>query len=204
MAPVVEILKAKATDAWRTDGVKSVQGVVDILKKTPGFLSVHAGTESQDPSYWYAFIVWESVQRHQALIDNKDVYPQLMESLLKGASEIAYMFHAGFDLNGPDAALNAPITEIAVWTLKEGTDKKKFSETLNSLITRAASKEGKVYPGGWGPVVEDEKKFAILLGWNSLEEFKAIVGADEKIQELIGELRELADIDLKHVVLTKH
>lgn len=113
-------------------------------------------------------VVWESLKHHQDLIANKELYPKLTESLLKGAAGLTYLYHVNLNTEDPSPALGAPLTEIVFWSLKEGVDKEEFTTKLNSLITLAMSFEG-VYKGGWGTVVEDDRKLAVILGWNSLE-----------------------------------
>lgn len=71
MAPIVELLRAPATEAFKKDGVKVSQGAIDIVSKTAGslrykssrtisvrqltllFSSTFTGVEVQDPNYWY-------------------------------------------------------------------------------------------------------------------------------------------------------
>lgn len=166
--------------------------------------------------------VWESLKHHQDLINDKEVYPVLGEHLFKGAAGIDYMIHATFSPNEPYDALSAPVTEIAIWTLKENADKQAFTETLEKLISLANSNPV-VTSGGWGPTAEDENKFVVLLGWPSLEvcmrnlilldvtltcpllqAFKKLVQEDAKVGEYIAQLRQHADSNLKHYVFTKH
>lgn len=113
-------------------------------------------------------LVWESQQHHQDAIDNKELYPKLIASLNEGAANMQYLYHVTIAPNEPHAPLNAPLTEIAIWSLNEGVDKTAFADLVNQLFTEVSSWKG-VYPGGPGPVVEDDRKLALLLGWNSLE-----------------------------------
>jgi hypothetical protein len=75
MAPTLEILKASATDLYRQEGAKSVQGLIDILANTDGALasvptsflpgarwysytthSTYIGTELKDPDTWWLVV----------------------------------------------------------------------------------------------------------------------------------------------------
>lgn len=114
------------------------------------------------------FEVWESRKLHQDLIDDKELYAKASASMTQGIASTSPFYQVHFNLNDPYNALNAPVTELALWTLKDGTDKTEFANTLNDLFTHANSLDG-VYDGGWGEVDEDARKFAVLLGRNSAE-----------------------------------
>lgn len=81
-----------------------------------------------------------------------------------------YLNHVTFSAS-PFDALNAPVTEYAIWKLKDTTDALHFRARLNALIVLILSfpKSAGVFPGGWGVFHEDERQFMVLLGWESLE-----------------------------------
>ena len=113
--------------------------------------------------------VWETVAHHQALVDNKEIYPNLVKSILQGASKLEFVQHTILSTSTPEDALNAPVTEIVFWTLKEGTDKEQFKGLLSEFISKLLETEQVKNRGGFGTIVEDDRKFAVLLGWNSIE-----------------------------------
>ncbi|KAI0700886.1 hypothetical protein BC835DRAFT_1517910 [Cytidiella melzeri] len=202
MAPTLEILRASATDLYRTEGPKSVQGVIDILAKTDGHIATYVGTEIQDPDYWWAVIVWETLGHHQALIDNKEVYPTLIQDLFKGAGKIDFMNHYIVSPHEPYPALDAPTTEIAVWKPNAGTDKEEFKGVFDELITKVLE-TGIPKGGGWGPALEDDNKFAAVLGWNSLDDFKGFIGGHPWAIDIVQKMKAIGTDDLRHVVLKK-
>jgi hypothetical protein len=78
------------------------------------------------------------------------------------------MNHVTLTPNEPWAALDAPVSEIILFNLREGTDKKEFVDVLDEFIDKDVHTPG-VFSGGWGPIEEDERKFGVLLGWNQVE-----------------------------------
>ncbi|KAI0094541.1 hypothetical protein BDY19DRAFT_988371 [Irpex rosettiformis] len=202
MAPALEILRATKTDLFKTKGIESVQGVFDILNVTDGHIASYIGTEIQDPNTWYAVIIWETVAHHQALINDK-VYPDLIKSLTQGAEKIEFVQHTILSTSTPEKALDAPVTEILFATPKEGADKEELNRLANELVGKLLAGDAVKNRGGFGTVVEDEKKTAVILGWDSTEDFKQAITTTPGLLELIEKIRTLADIDLKHAVLKK-
>ncbi|KAI0093335.1 hypothetical protein BDY19DRAFT_903094 [Irpex rosettiformis] len=203
MAPCVEIFRAAATDLYLSEGTKSIQPVLDILNKTEGHIASYTGTEVQDPNYWWAVIVWETVEHHHALINNTEVYPILRESLNKGVAKFDFMLHAVLAPGDPYPALEAPLTELAMWKLHEGADKTKFTDIFVPLLAKGIEKLP-IQPGGWGTSVEDANKVAVILGWESMEFFKSIGAAYPWIPEGIAELKKLSEANVRHAVFQKH
>lgn len=69
-----------------------------------------------------------------------------------------------------ESALNAPITEFAIWDLPESTDADKFYETLKELRALVYEKcSSDVFKGSGGPTVENPRKYIVCLGWHSVE-----------------------------------
>ncbi|KAI0089728.1 hypothetical protein BDY19DRAFT_992700 [Irpex rosettiformis] len=203
MAPALELLRATKTDLFKTKGVESVQGVLDILNVTEGHIASYFGTEVQDPNTWYAIILWETVAHHQALIDNKTVYPDLIKSITQGAEKIEFVQHTVLSTAAPEKALEAPVTEVVLWTVKEGADKEEVKRLVGELVERVLATDAVKGRGGFGSIVEDENKVAVILGWDGYEEFVQAVASTPWVGELVGKIKTLADLDLKHVVLTK-
>ena len=69
-----------------------------------------------------------------------------------------------------DAALNAPITELAVWILKDTADRDKFEEIGDELLQKLKIHvPDEVSFGGRGDVEGNLRQFLVILGWQSLE-----------------------------------
>ncbi|PSR72166.1 hypothetical protein PHLCEN_2v11958 [Hermanssonia centrifuga] len=130
-------------------------------------------------------------------------YSELQAKVTPSATILESMKHVTFNTE-PYTALNSPLAEFAIWTLYESTDKQKFQEKLEKLVDLVINlpPPAKVYKGGWGPVVENDRQFVVLLGWESLESFNSNIAASpQEVRDLIAELKGLADLDLKHVSL---
>ncbi len=97
-------------------------------------------------------------------------YSELQAKVTPSATILESMKHVTFNTE-PYTALKSPLAEFAIWTLYESTDKQKFQEKLEKLVDLVINlpPPAKVYKGGWGPVVENDRQFVVLLGWESLE-----------------------------------
>ena len=81
-----------------------------------------------------------------------------------------YRIHAQFDIE-PYTALSSPLTEIVLWTKKAGASREKVEELLTALmriVNTIPASEG-MYKAGWGPVMENEDQFVVLIGWKNME-----------------------------------
>ena len=68
------------------------------------------------------------------------------------------------------SALEAPTTEFVLWTLHEGADRDAYRATAQRLVDAVSSElPGEFFGGGFGEVVEDERKFSVVFGWHSVE-----------------------------------
>lgn len=106
---------------------------------------------------------------HQTLKENKDLYPEVLKSFNEGAAKLDFAYHSILSTETPQTAFEAPLTEIAFWTLKEGADKKEFDAILSELVDRALASKWVDGRGGFGTTLEDERKIAVTFGWNSME-----------------------------------
>lgn len=170
--------------------------------------------------------VWETLQHHQALIDDKEAYAKLGAAIQKAAADKQYLYHVNYSAE-IYTALDAPVTEFAIWTINQGTPREQFKACLGEIIARADADptlKDEVFRGSWGAIVEDERKFMVTLGWHSLEvrarrlvryeiwvahgvlglqRFSAAVYNAKELVELITSVKQLAELDLKHTKLTK-
>lgn len=84
--------------------------------------------------------------------------------------ELKYNLHV--HLHGePYTALAAPLTEIVVWTLREGAPRRNVEELLTALmaVVNAIPFAEGMYKAGWGPVLNDARKFVVMIGWSTME-----------------------------------
>lgn len=101
-------------------------------------------------------------------MDNVELHQAVLKRGQRAYSEFVYIYHTYLELNEPYDALDAPFTEVLLYTLKDGADKAKFRETLNALIVHANTWSA-THKGGWGQIIEDESIFAVVLGWDNAE-----------------------------------
>ena len=71
------------------------------------------------------------------------------------------------------SALEAPSTELVVWTLHEGIDRSagraKLQQLVDTVHSELGGAGGEFLGGGLGDIVEDERTFSVVLGWHSAE-----------------------------------
>ncbi|EKM51873.1 uncharacterized protein PHACADRAFT_150667 [Phanerochaete carnosa HHB-10118-sp] len=201
--PVAEIAKLVASDAYRADPTV-VNEALEILAKTPGFIAAWHGLEIQDPQYLYAVILWESVEHHRALIADQVAYPAIGEKMRKVSNGRVWLYHVHFNAE-VDKALNAPTTELALMTVKDSVETSQYLETAKTIVPQIYSTlPNEVFEGGWGPTVENDRKFMICLGWHSVERFFAAFKGAPELFARITALKELSEVDLRHAKLTKY
>ena len=93
--------------------------------------------------------------------------PRMMQGLASVARGVALMAHVPLSRAAP--ALDAPLTELAVWTLRAGADRAQFQDELERLHGLLRREVPEMVDGGWGAAVEDERVFVVVLGWESVE-----------------------------------
>lgn len=64
----------------------------------------------------------------------------------------------------------APVTEFALITPKAGTDREKTEALLAEICAIAGSgPQCKAIQGSWGPVVEKDDLYLLILGWETVD-----------------------------------
>lgn len=69
----------------------------------------------------------------------------------------------------PCKALSAPVTEITLLTMKEGITRENFVPLLATLVVSVGAVHGTVGGAAWGPVVENARQYALVVGWKDME-----------------------------------
>ncbi|KAF7798665.1 hypothetical protein EIP86_009889 [Pleurotus ostreatoroseus] len=200
----VEVVKFESTEAFQADSRKTVSPLLELVGQTDGLINSHFGSTIQEPKTAFVINVWESLAKHDALVNDKPRFDEVLARFKGSCASLNYLVHAHFNAE-PFIALKAPVTEFAHWSLKEGADKAVFEQKVDSLVKLAISwaDAAGCHGGGWGPVAENNRQYFVLLGWNDLELFTKAVQASEQAMQLIGELKELADLELLHTNLAK-
>ena len=116
-----------------------------------------------------ALSAWDNLESHQAFMNDKIEYPKLHAALAKSVDKLVALYHAKFPTD-IIPALDAPCTEIVSWTLLESADRDEFHAGVKGLILRINTDlKDELLGGDVGEVLEDQKKFSVILGWYSLE-----------------------------------
>ena len=116
-------------------------------------------------------IAWDTLKHHTDFIANTEKYVPVKDGLTSVMDELTYFFHVNFSTD-PTKALTAPLTEVAIWTLKDGASDDKLVSLIATLIGAMHGipvEAGGVGGATWGPVVENDKQFAVLYGWKDLK-----------------------------------
>jgi hypothetical protein len=139
-----------------------------LKTRTPLLLS--SVRHSERPSRRYVILtfpaVWESLEAHQVLMNDKVAYPKLGEQLAKvGDLSKINMFHVHFQPESNLAPLlNAPFTSFAhLSTLKPGKTINELQDAVKSLVDLPKVEHS--YGGAWGKAIEKDD-VVLLYGWD--------------------------------------
>ena len=95
-----------------------------------------------------------------------------MHAYLQGivAKELLYVKDVTFQYD-PYASLNAPLTEFALLTAKDGADLEAFRKKVTKLVQDVIDlkPKGNVAQAGTGVVRQSEREFINMFGWESVE-----------------------------------
>ncbi|EKM54096.1 uncharacterized protein PHACADRAFT_174597 [Phanerochaete carnosa HHB-10118-sp] len=201
--PAVEVAIFTASEAYKKDPTV-ILPALKLLQSISGCVSIWHGLQIQDSSLLYLVIFWETLDHHLVYMNDKEEYPKLGIAMQPAIEKLLGLYHVRFPID-IQPALDAPVTEIAQWTVSEGADLSAFQEKVKALINAAhAGAPNEVFLGGLGEVVEGERKLSVVLGWHSLERFGAAIQSNQTCLDLITELRKLGESELKHANLHKY
>ncbi|KAI8999032.1 hypothetical protein BD414DRAFT_512575 [Trametes punicea] len=205
--PTIEVVYKPATEAFRANprDASLVKPAFDILSAQKGQLQKYYGLQHEDQTTAYAIIAWQELEDHYKLMNDAETYPRLGEAV-KG------FFHPSARQNmvhvrptaEPYKAFEAPVTEIAWFTLKEGASKGDLEQQVDALtkaINAAGPSSGVVF-GAWGPTVENDNLVALFIGWHSVEAHWNTV-KDKTFSDMIAKISTIASVEVMHVPLTK-
>lgn len=86
---------------------------------------------------------------------------------------LTYLIHV-YLASEPHKALTSPLTEVAIFTLKESAknDRMKCVAALIELVNAmnlVPESLGGIGGAAWGPVVENDRQYVVVCGWRDLE-----------------------------------
>ncbi|KAI0350210.1 hypothetical protein OH77DRAFT_1514494 [Trametes cingulata] len=208
--PTIEVVHKRATEAFRANpkDASLVKDAFDILSAQKGQLQKYYGLEHEDKETAYAVIAWEELEDHYRLMKDAETYPRLgaatstfFDSTQPGKETMLHVRPT----SEPYKAFEAPVTEIAHFTLKEGKSKSELEELVDTLakaVNAAGDSEGAVY-AAWGPTVEKDNLVVLFIGWTSVEAHWNAVQNNKTLSDLVSKGKSLADIQLVHVAFSK-
>ncbi|KAF8428052.1 hypothetical protein L210DRAFT_3564460 [Boletus edulis BED1] len=173
MTLTTEILIFEASDGFRNDPGLVIPAF-DVALKAKGVQSpVYYGKQIEEPSTWgYLILNWDEYESHKALIDGP-TYPDVIAGLKSsiGGSARTEMYHVKFA--SPTIALEMPVTEVAILSLKAPENRAALVDILTKLSE--ASEKRFVF----GQTREDENKYVLIAGWPTVEAHQEISAKPE-------------------------
>ncbi|CDO68872.1 hypothetical protein BN946_scf185000.g15 [Trametes cinnabarina] len=205
--PTIEVVWKQATEAFRADpkNREHVKSAFDILSAQKGQLQKYFGVQHEDRATAYAIIAWAELDDHYKLMNDAETYPRLGEATKSffEPSSPSNMVHVRPTAE-PFKAFEAPVTEIAWFTLKEGHSKSDLEQQVDALTKTilAGGPANGVVSGAWGPTVEKDSVIGLFLGWTSVEAHWNAV-KDKTIGDMIAKIQTIASVEVIHIPLTK-
>lgn len=123
--------------------------------------------------HWICELAWASHQDFKNFIANETgEHTKLRELLaltwgplgLSGVNKVIVTF-----TSDPTPALRAPVTEIALATLKPGADSQSISESVGKIVPTTNGSGPSALGAALGFVIDEPERLALVTGWNSIE-----------------------------------
>ena len=154
-------------------------------------------------------------------MNDEVAYPPLVDAIQQVIDPFKLkMFHCAFT-SEPYEALEAPVTELATFTLNPGQSKDALEGLVENLsqAMNAAPPESGVVHAAWGPTIELNDVVALFIGWTSVEvrvhdtsscnfanpcaqAHLDYVKKDQAVANLINNLRNISTIKVVHIPLS--
>ncbi|TFK86249.1 hypothetical protein K466DRAFT_600476 [Polyporus arcularius HHB13444] len=206
--PTVELVYGPATELVRQDPHNKdvVATPFSVLKAQEGLIKIYYGVQHEDKVTAYHVIVWESYEHHKKLMDDTTTYPKLtgsVESVFDKSKGPVTMLHVD-TTNEPYKAFEAPVVEIATFTLREGQSKSELEGLVKTLADAINANEpgtNGAFHASWGPAREKDNAFVLFIGWSSVDAHWNLVKSDPGAIALIGRCRAISDVEVVHVPL---
>ncbi|KAH9857623.1 hypothetical protein C2E23DRAFT_284027 [Lenzites betulinus] len=208
--PTIEIVYKPATDAFIANPKDAalMKPAFDILSAQKGQPQKYYGLEHEDKATGYLFIAWDALEDHQRMMNDAETYPKLgaavgafFDGAKTGKNEMIHVRPT----SDPYKAFEAPVTELALFTLQEGKSKAELEQAIGTLsdAMNAAGEADGVVSSSWGPIAEKDNGFALFIGWTSVDAHWNAVKNNKTLSAPVGQIKAIATIELVHVPLTK-
>ncbi|KAG6374214.1 hypothetical protein JVT61DRAFT_4872 [Boletus reticuloceps] len=186
MTLTTEILIFETSEEFRNDPGIAIPASDVALKAKGVHPPLYYGKQIEEPSTWgYIILNWDDYESHKALMDGP-TYPDVIAGLKSsfGGSARTEMYHVKFP--APMIALEKPVTEVAIVSLKAPENRAAVVDILTKFSE--ASKNMFVF----GQTREDENKYVLIAGWQTIEEHleagakPEVAPAREKLLSLVN------------------
>ncbi|KAJ3554926.1 hypothetical protein NM688_g2851 [Phlebia brevispora] len=172
------------------------------FKKSHSRAKSCSGYEVQESKNMYLVDAWETPNPEDDIL-TLTAEPQDYDSPPSSpTANLDYRIHVRFSVE-PYTALSAPLTEIVLWTLRDGASRETVERLLTTLMRIVGSiptSKG-MYKAGWGPVLDNEQQFVVLIGWENMEAFQTAVKNSPEGRAVLNELDLHTTRQLRHVTL---
>ncbi|KAF7340589.1 hypothetical protein MSAN_02130400 [Mycena sanguinolenta] len=175
----------------------------DLIKAAPGHQSSFYGLKVEDEKIGYFVSVWDT---HEHLAANPH-----HAAIIKPLAGNPQWHIDALNINittDPLPALSSPAVEFAVFTLQapdEATatqNQKRITELLKALGSGLDLAAAAHPPCFWGQSGEDENKFVMIVGWESVEAHIEFAMAGN-LGEIVREIKTFARVSISHSNMTK-
>ncbi|KIJ61733.1 hypothetical protein HYDPIDRAFT_115547 [Hydnomerulius pinastri MD-312] len=158
--PTTEIIIFDASEEFQSDPSIATAAFNIVLKAAGVQAPAYYGLQIENPKTGYIFLNWDSLEHHQAII-NDPSYPELLAALKPSIGGELKMNHVQF--SAPTVAFEKPVTEVLVLTLKAPENR----ATVEEILTKISEVSEKMLV--FGKTVEEENKYILVGGWPTVE-----------------------------------
>lgn len=197
----VEVTKFAVSDTAKAAGVMlPLPSLLPAASKTTRICS---GWEAQDPQRYYNVRAWDATEAEHNPLLNASAEPTA--DLPQGYT-LEYKIHVHLQCE-PFTAIDAPLTEIVTWKLKEHAKREVVEELLTGLmkIVNTIPRSEGFHKAGWGSVLGDdsERQYIVWIGWDNMEAFTTAVANSPDGRAQLHKLAEHADRQIRHMTLQR-
>ncbi|GJE92856.1 hypothetical protein PsYK624_090140 [Phanerochaete sordida] len=198
MAPCLEIMIAKPTEAFRKDPTLAYP-IYEICAETEGCLGIFYGFALEDPDVFMFAVPWASLAHHEALRADSARYAQMAAHF--ACVDVSTMHVAHVTLDAPLApVLRAPcVSYVHVKSAAPGRTRAEL-ERATAVVAEVEGVPG-CTGGGWAKMYEREE-YVLLHGWEDPKyhaEAAKLGWVQERVRkwrEVVGEATETVHIPL--------
>ncbi|OAX35878.1 hypothetical protein K503DRAFT_858341 [Rhizopogon vinicolor AM-OR11-026] len=199
--PVVELITFTPSAAYVATPDASLQDFFGILAQTNGHIESYHGLQVENLRQGHIVILWETHQHHVSLQQSSH-YQALREALLVAVEGPRQMVHVLVQ-HDCSRVFKAPHVGIATNTVKDAKNIGLLKHHLDTLVSQSYDEH--VVSHTCGRVLEDEKKIVLFAGWKSHEHRESLrQNRPAELEKLIGNINDLADVEVRHVRFKKY